>query len=42
MDHPDVFVINLGRKNDLKKVKVEFMATTVSHLDKPSQISLRG
>ena len=31
MDHPNVFVINLGRKNDLKKVKVELMATTRFH-----------
>ena len=31
MNHPKVFVINLGHKNGLKKVKVELMAKTRFH-----------
>ena len=31
MNHPKVFVINLGHKNNLKKVNVELMATTRFH-----------
>ncbi len=31
MNHLKVFVINLGHKNDLKKLKVELMATTRFH-----------
>jgi len=31
MNHTKVFVINLGHKNNLKKVKVELMVTTRFH-----------